>query len=219
MRSKKPVQRDAQTNRKESQVTNTTGSRRSRLGLVALLAAIGSVAAIAAFPSGASASLVTCHGKTVRPPADEQVVDNQLNYEFTCNDKIVAYSIIVNRSVNYFDPEVEVFYGRPSKDQISPTESFGCEGPIPGNGFGCKGSAGTPDDLGARWIEGGLGTDQKACARHAKGNGFKTWLVVTTQETNPVTQAPFLISSEPFRLYGPGCSKAGGARAHHHLRA
>jgi hypothetical protein len=37
--------------------------------------------------------------------------------------------------------------------------------------------------------------------------------VVTTQELD-ATGKPFLISSEPFRLFGPGC-KAGAARTLH----
>jgi hypothetical protein len=197
-------------------VTHTTGSTRSRMGLLALLAAIGCFAACAAFPGGAAASTVTCHGKTSPTDSADAVVKNQIDYAFTCTEPIMSYSIIVNRSVTYFNTETQVFFGRPEKDQISPTESFGCEGPIPGNGIGCKGHTDPADALGNRWVVSSIGTDQNPCARHAKGDGFKAWVVVTTQEAD-ATGKPFLISSEPFRLYGPGCSKTG--QAHHRLRA
>jgi hypothetical protein len=217
MRSKAPVPRDAQTNRKEFEVTNTIGgSRRSRLGLAGLVAAIGTFAALAAFPGGASASSVTCKGKTQLPSKADRTVDNQLEYRFTCNEKIVSYSIIANRSVNYFDPEVEVFIGKPENNNVSPTDSFGCEGPIPGNGIGCKGSASQPDADGPRFVDGSIGLEPNPCARHAKGAGLRTWLVVETQPTDPVKGTPYLISSEPFRLNGPGCGKT--QRTHHRLR-
>ena len=198
-------------------MTNTTGSTRSRVGLVALLAAIGCLAALAAFPGGAAASSVNCKGKLQIPSAADATVDNQLDYAFTCSEKIVSYSIIANRSVNYFDPEVEVFIGRPEKNNVSATESFGCEGPIPGNGIGCKGSAEAPDAAGPRFVDGAIGTEQNPCARHAKGAGLRSWVVVETQPTDPVKGTPYLISSEPFRLYGPGCSKTGRSHAHHRL--
>jgi hypothetical protein len=99
---------------------------------------------------------------------------------------------------------------------VSGTDSFGCEGPIPGNGVGCKGSAEGPDADGPRFEVSSIGIEQNPCARHAKGAGLKTWLVVETQPTDPVKGTPYLISSEPFRLSGPGCKPTH--RAHHRLR-
>jgi len=196
-------------------VTNTSGGtrRRSRLGVGALIATLGCLAAVAAFPGGAAASTVTCKGKTVKAQDPSNQVENLVDYRFTCNEKVMAYSVIVNRSVDYFDPEVEVFIGKPEDGNVSPTDSFGCEGPIPGNGIGCKGTASQPDATGPRFVDGGIGLEANPCARHAKGAGFKAWLVVTTQEQD-ATGKPFLISSEPFRLFGPGC-KAGAARTLH----
>jgi len=193
-------------------VTNTIGGsrRRSRLGVGALVAALGCLAAVAAFPGGAAASSVSCKGKTLKEQDDQ--VENKLDYRFTCNEKVMAYSIITNRSVDYFDPEVEVFIGKPEDGNVSPTDSFGCEGPIPGNGIGCKGTASAPDSTGPRFVDGAIGLESNPCARHAKGAGFKAWFVVTTQQLD-ASSKPFLISSEPFRLYGPGC-KAAAARTH-----
>jgi hypothetical protein len=192
-------------------VTNTIrGSRRrSRLGVGALVAAIGCIAAVAAFPGGAAASTVSCKGKTL--PDKTAPVENVLDYRFTCSEQVNAYTIVTNRSVDYFDPEVEVFIGKPEDGNVS-NDSFGCEGPIPGNGIGCKGKASAPDATGPRFVEGAIGLGSDPCARHAKGAGFKAWLVVTTQQTD-LTGKPFTISSEPFRLFGPGCKAA--ARRHH----
>lgn len=193
-------------------MTNTSGGSRSRsrLGVGGLVATLGCLAAVAAFPGGAVASSVNCKGKTINVKDDQ--VENRVDYRFTCSEKVMAYSIIVNRSVDYFDPEVEVFVGKPEDGNVSPTDSFGCEGPIPGNGIGCKGTASAPDSAGPRFVDGGIGLETNPCARHAKGAGFKAWLVVTTQQLD-ASSKPFLISSEPFRLYGPGC-KAGAARVY-----
>lgn len=189
--------------------------QRSRWQLAGLALAAACFAMLIALPGSASASTVTCIGKTLQSdPATGPPIENPLGYRFTCSEKIIAYSFIANRSVDYFDPEVEVFVGKPQDGNVS-NEAFGCEGPIPGNGFGCKGSA-TPDQgasLSSRYIDGNLGLSADPCAKHAKGAGFKSWIVVTTQQLDS-KGTPFTISSEPFRLGGPSCKAAGGAPRH-----
>ncbi len=187
-----------------------TQPSRWQIAFLGLLAA--GLALLFALPGNAAASTVTCKGKTLASdPETGPPIDNSLEYLFTCNEKVVSYSVIANRGVDYFDPEVEVFIGPAAKGNVS-SESFGCEGPIPGNGFGCKGTASAPDADGPRFVSGAFGFDQDPCGRHAKGAGLKTWVVVTTQELDASGKS-FIISSEPFRLSGPGCkAKAGNGR-------
>ena len=127
------------------------------------------------------------------------------------SEPIVSYSIVMNRPTDYFTPEVAVYLGNPSAGNVT-SESFACEGPLPGNGIGCKGGASGPDATGPRFVVGGIGLSNNPCAKHAKGAGWKTWLVVTTLRNDGVNK-PFYISSEPFRL---GTSCKAGARNHRH---
>lgn len=186
---------------------------------IALLALVAAGLALAlALPGSASAGTVSCHGQTrAVDPATAPPIRNPLGYVFTCNERIISYSIVANRAVDYFDPEVEVFIGNPEKGNVS-SEAFSCEGPIPGNGFGCTGSAAAPNAEGPRVVDGSLALNRNACRRHARGAGFRAWLIVTTVQTNPVNQKMFTISSEPFRLAGPGCKKAAKKPARQRAR-
>lgn len=179
-------------------------TQRSRWQIAFLGLVAAGLALLFALPGNAAASTVSCKGKTFASDPDTgPPIDNPLEYQFSCSEKVLAYSVISNRGVDYFDPEVEVFVGPPENGNVS-SESFGCEGPIPGNGFGCKGSAQVPGADGPRFVSGALGLEEDPCGKHAKGAGFKAWVVVTTQQLDASSKT-FLISSEPFRLYGPGC--------------
>ena len=165
-------------------------------------------------PGGAAASTVTCKGKTAKAQDPSNQVENLVDYRFTCNEKVIAYSVIVNRSVDYFDPEVEVFSDRQARGRrrvpdgllrLRRTDSRQRHR-LQGHGepAGCHRPA-----LRRR----GDRPRGQPLREAREGAGFKAWLVVTTQELD-ATGKPFLISSEPFRLYGPGCP-AGAARTHH----
>jgi hypothetical protein len=75
--------------------------------------------------------------KTVEEP-------NLLDYRFTCTRPIVAYTLVVNRQ-SYNFTEVDNFSTSANVldplGAIVPTESFVCEGTIPGAGINCNGTA------------------------------------------------------------------------------
>jgi hypothetical protein len=181
------------------------GSRhagRSRRGILALAVTAGCLG-IMALPGGASASTVACSGSVKANDAIPGLEDgNGFDYRFFCNEPVLAYSIVSNRQIDYFgvtgDGEVG---GEPNG------ESFSCEGPFQGSGFGCHGLSNPP----AR-VVGQLGTSNDPCGRHAKGAGWKVWMTATVSESQN-GGAPFTTSSEPFRLRGPGC-KAPPKKTH-----
>ena len=183
------------------------GARRRRHArLVATLVAAALCAGtILVLPGSASASDVSCRGHL--SPSKDAPVPDVFDYQFACDDQILGYSIITNRSTDYFDTEPVVFVGNP-KDNNASNDAFSCEGFIPGNGVGCNGKA-TPDASSLRWVVGGLGYASDPCVRHAKGQGVKVWLTVVTTQ-HKADGSPYAASSQPFRL-GGAC--AGQSRA------
>ena len=190
------------TNRREG----VRRRRHARPLLASLATAALCAGAFLVLPGTASASSVSCRGHL--DPSTDAPVPDVFDYQFVCDEEILAYSIVTNRSTDYFDTEPVVFVGNP-KDGNASNEAFSCEGNIPGFGVGCNGKA-TPDASGLRWIVGGLGYGSDPCAKHAKGQGVKVWLtVVTTQHKADGT--PYTASSQPFRL-GGACGGQSRAR-------
>lgn len=191
---------------------STVGTiRPSRWHLAGLaIIAVSASLLFGALPGTASASTVNCKGKATLGITDNDA-ENAQTYQFTCSEAVVAYTIVTNRSTDYFTPDVSVYLGNPSGGNVI-SDAFQCEGPFPGNGFGCKGGASAPDATGPRFVVGGLATSVDPCAKHGKGAGYKVWVVVTTQENDGVNK-PFYISSEPFRL-GGFCKAAGNSARH-----
>jgi hypothetical protein len=107
-------------------------------------AALASSASAAAPPPQ---SATDCAGELKPDPSASPTADepNLLDYQFHCSTAITAYTIIGNRyswddatmddfstTANVFDPA----------GAIVPTQSFGCEGSLPGNGVNCNAGAG-----------------------------------------------------------------------------
>ncbi len=173
----------------------STHSRRSVMALAVVAGCLG----IMALPGGASASVIGCSGKlkAVDPAVDPNVEPNTFDYRILCNAPVLSYSIVSNRQVDYFSNTADGFVnGEPN------TDTFSCEGPFSGNGFGCHGKSTPPSE-----IRGQLGTSNDPCKRHPKGHGWKVWVVAVASESQN-GGAPFITSSEPFRLRGPGCKAA-----------
>jgi hypothetical protein len=64
------------------------------------------------------------------------------NYSFHCNGQVTAYSIVVSRPGQAYD-ELDDFTNTanvidPNTGQLSTTESFSCQGAIPGSGINCQ---------------------------------------------------------------------------------
>jgi hypothetical protein len=122
--------------------------RRRAAFITLALASLSALLAAAWLPAGAGAAAVTpqsgttCYGSLKHDPTGaSQEEPNLLDYKFLCDSTIVAYSIVVNRgagrpeTIDDFDPGPLVTQpdGSPST-----TQSPGCSGTIPGNGFNCN---------------------------------------------------------------------------------
>ena len=142
------------------------------LGLVLLGLLVGT--------STASANSVECEGFTA-PKAPKSTT---LSYRFTCTEEIKSFSIVSNLEVGDFSTEVVVL--DPATGQPASGESFGCEGPIPGSGFGCSGYA-----LWAHQIAGEFGIDEARCV--GGRNQLRTWAVAV--DMNNTASGPFALRS------------------------
>jgi hypothetical protein len=148
-------------------------------------------------PGGASASTVQCGGN-IRPTEGEAGTDSfQMEYRFRCNENVRAYSLVSSKTMDFFSTEVLVI---DNAGNATP-EQFGCEGPFPGNGFGCRGQA----SFGNR-IVGEFSTMRNPCGSTGrKADRLKVWITVTTTQTT-ATGSEFIISSHPIKLKGSGCN-------------
>jgi hypothetical protein len=92
---------------------------------------------------------------------------NLLNYKFHCDGQVTAYTLIVSRpgqaynEIDDFNNTGNVIY--PSTSEQSTTESFNCQGGIPGSGINClTATAGTSADPWT-FIEGQFDTSTPFC--------------------------------------------------------
>ncbi len=112
-------------------------------------------AALLAIPGGASASIQpNCSGKLGLNKRTE-AGPHGVSYAFKCDTDIQAFSLTSSKKLDYFLPELTVL--EPSGDP-SASDKFNCEGPFPGDGFGCPG-AGTAGNT----ITGLFATIKGAC--------------------------------------------------------
>jgi hypothetical protein len=158
------------------------------------------LAGLLAGPSIASANSVECRGFTAPVTPKSRTLD----YRFTCSEEIKAYSIVSNLEVGEFSTEATVLDPK-TGDPIS-GQSFGCEGAIPSDGFGCSGYA-----IWANQVSGQFGLDEARCIRGR--NQLHAWLVAVDMNNT---------ASGPFALYGTRCpsvakpaKKKNKAHRHH----
>lgn len=114
-----------------------------RLSVAALLAACGAVAlALLVFsPAKGDVNLNNneCYGHITKGEpglADEDGV-TQVKYVFACKAPITGYTIQLQKGVEAFDTEAIVL-NKTTGDSVT-TDSFSCNGDIPGLGFNCVG--------------------------------------------------------------------------------
>lgn len=180
--------------------------------------AVGTGLCLAAFaaPGSASAATVKCSGDVT--PATK-TTHKSFNYSVTCKDsggveemptKVDAYSIISTKKVGLFSTEVLV---TDTAGEVIEGESFGCEGPFPGFGFGCNGRM----SLG-NFAAGQFELTDNPCTKKGRKRPFTAWVTVASDKINPNTSATTKTSSEPFRLKTPKCpalKKHRGDGKHH----
>jgi hypothetical protein len=95
------------------------------------------------------------------------------------------------------------------------SESFGCEGPFPGAGFGCRGLSNNGNFVSGEFA---IGRDPCQVAK-TKSDKFKVWVAPTVTEFDSVTNKPFVAVAHPFLLKGPACKSASGKSTKRHRPA
>jgi hypothetical protein len=123
-----------------------------------------------------------------------------LSYKFDCNATVIGYSLIASRQVDYFSTEVTVSDFATGE---TTSEQFGCEGPFPSSGFGCRGVANFGNYINGEFA---IGRDPCESAR-SKADKFKVWVAATVVQADSVTGKPFNAVTQPFRLKGPVCKQ------------
>jgi hypothetical protein len=112
-------------------------------GLLGLSLLIGLAVGPASAAPPTPQSATHCSGSLRRSPASG--APNQLGYRFHCDTPITAYTVLVNRrptNVDNIDAfRTDAVVEQPNGSVVS-TESFTCEGDLPGTGFNCNAGAG-----------------------------------------------------------------------------
>jgi hypothetical protein len=112
-------------------------------GVIALAACAAPVAAGAASTPVTPTSLTDCGGNVSADPGAKAAGEpNLLDYRFSCDTGITAYTIIVDQlgdgggAIDDYNPAPSVF----QTDGVtpSPTESITCEGTTPSDGINCN---------------------------------------------------------------------------------
>jgi hypothetical protein len=119
---------------------------------------------------------------------------------------VIGYAVISSRQVDYFGTEVLVLDA--TSGEATP-EQFSCEGPFPGAGFGCRGTANFGNTVSGEFA---IGRDPCETAK-TKADKFKVWFVATVVQYDSVTGKPFNAVTQPFRFKAPKCGKASGKAA------
>lgn len=182
----------------------TMRKRRGSRGLRAAVASFALAAGIMAmaWPAAAGAAEAPlCGGKLeindeipgIEPPGG-------LSYKFDCNAAVLGYSLISSRQVDYFSTEVVVDDFTTGE---TTSEQFGCEGPFPSAGFGCRGLANY-----GNFIRGEFAIGRDPCeASRSKADKFKVWIAATVVQADSVNGKPLTVVTQPFRLKGPACKQ------------
>jgi hypothetical protein len=183
----------------------------------ALALSIGAVVAGAAHAATPLPSAVTCNGHADR--GDDPTQPDGIDVAFGCSGDIRSFTVISSAPIGGFEVSAEVFDH--VTQAIVETDSFFCEGLIPGDGFNCTGAAHAGKDVRTAFA-----TNDPVCSETEATAPLRLEVVVS--DANGATAGPF-------RLRGPEkCPKpdvarpAGrrggkqhrhGRRAHKHRRA
>ena len=144
-------------------------------------------------------------------PGDKHAVE----YDFACTEDLKAFTIISNRALHYFEPEVQVFdagTGAPAGLLMF------CEGAVPGPGFACSFRSSSGYAPANFRIRGELSPQKDPCAssKKAKGKGraskksgspWRLQLVVATVQ-GTLTGGTFTTTSDPFVIPTTPCGKS-----------
>ena len=96
-------------------------------------------------PADVNLNNLDCRGHVQKgSPAKDETGSPQVKYVFACNGPITGFQIQPNVEVQGYETEV---FGIDAKTQaVVPTDSFSCNGDLPGYGINCVGNAGFLDN-------------------------------------------------------------------------
>jgi hypothetical protein len=160
-----------------------------------------------AITGSASAVSVTCGG-SLKLDKNGFAGPHGVDYAVKCDEDINGLSIAVSRRIDYFTPDPVAF---DQSGNASSDDTFSCEGPFPGPGFGCIGHM-----LAGHTLKGQFSTVTVPC-----NPGVRAWLTVLTIQLK-ADGTPYQAVSHPFLLPPPkGCTTTTSARSAHrkHHRA
>lgn len=174
---------------------------------VVLVLTCGLLAAGTARAATPAPSAVTCSGHADR--GLDATAPDRVDVAFGCSGDIKSFTVISSAQIGEFAVSAEVF--EHAVDTIVETDSFFCEGPIPGDGFNCTGAAHAGKD-----VKTSFETFDPICSETEVTLPLKLQVVIS--DANGATAGPF-------RLRGPdACAKpkpakpAGKPGKHHHRK-
>lgn len=109
-------------------------------GRFALGATLALLAGAFALPGSAGAAQL-CKGSIKAGEKDPLgLQENPVAYRFACSQPITTYSVLLDQEIDTF--ETEVFGLDRTTNEVIPTNSFSCNGDLPGYGINCVGTYG-----------------------------------------------------------------------------
>jgi hypothetical protein len=171
---------------------------RGRVLLAAAIALGGCALAIVAGPARAATpppSAVTCSGHADR--GNDPTLPDRIDVAFGCSGDIRSFTVVSSAPIGGFEVSAEVYDH--TTQAIVETDSFFCEGLIPGDGFNCTGAAHAGKDVRTAFE-----TNDPVCSDTEATERLRVLVVVS--DVNGATAGPF-------RLRGPEkCPKPDVAR-------
>ena len=170
-------------------------------GAFAALGAIGLLLLRSTTPATAdnNPSNTLCKGHISRgAPSPDDPTATQVRYVFACSGPITGYQIQPDHAVQSM--ETEIFATDRVTKQVVPTDSFSCNGDLPGWGVNCNGV------YGGDWrvLKGSFSIDEKLCAE-PRVDPLLTVTFATADASRKITQ----FIAGPFDLGRPrGCPKS-----------
>jgi hypothetical protein len=170
-------------------------------GRVLFVAAIALSCAALAFVVGSARaatpppSAVTCSGHADR--GNDPTLPDRIDVAFGCSGDIRSFTVLSSAPIGGFEVSAEAYDH--TTQAIVETDSFFCEGLIPGDGFNCTGAAHAGKD-----VRSAFETNEPVCSETEPTERLKVQVVVS--DANGATAGPF-------RLRGPEkCPKPDVAR-------
>jgi hypothetical protein len=182
------------------------------LGMCALAFVAGPARAATPAPSA-----VTCNGHADR--GDDPTLPDRIDVAFGCSGDIRSFTVVSSAPIGTFEVSAEVYDH--TTQAIVETDSFFCEGLIPGDGFNCTGAAHAGKDIRTAFE-----TNDPVCSETEVSVPLRLQVVVS--DANGATAGPFRLRG-PEKCPKPDVARPAGRRggkkhrhgrgAHKHRRA